>query len=93
MPTRAAPFISYSLNREDVLLNRLFESKYSGFFVDVGAAHPVFENDTKALSDRGWTGINIEPNVSLYRELVAQRPNDRNLNVAVSDHSGDDHFP
>ena len=88
MQNAASPFISYSINREDVLLNRVFGGRDSGFFVDVGAAHPVFENDTKALSDRGWTGINIEPNNAFYRDLVAQRPNDRNLNVAVSTNPG-----
>jgi FkbM family methyltransferase len=82
------PFISYSINREDVLLNRLFGARDRGFFVDVGAAHPVFENDTKALSDRGWTGINIEPNVTFFRELEAGRPRDRNLNLAVGDEPG-----
>jgi len=88
MQNAASPFISYSIHHEDVLLNRVFGSRDSGFFVDVGAAHPVFENDTKALSDRGWTGINIEPNSAFYRDLVAQRPSDRNLNVAVSDKPG-----
>jgi FkbM family methyltransferase len=88
MQAAATPFISYSINREDVLLNRLFGKRDSGFFVDVGAAHPVLDSDTKALSDRGWTGICIEPNVNFYRELVAQRPRDRHLNVAVSDQPG-----
>ena len=82
------PFVSFSINREDVLLNRLFGAQHSGFFVDVGAADPVFENDTKALSDRGWTGINIEPNVMFFRALEQKRPQDRNLNVAVGDLPG-----
>ena len=88
MQPRTKPFISFSINREDVLLNRLFGNRDSGFFVDVGAAHPVFENDTKALSDRGWTGINIEPNVTFFRELADKRPRDRNLNLAVGDEPG-----
>jgi FkbM family methyltransferase len=84
----SSPFISYSANHEDVFLNRLFGKWATGFYVDVGAAHPVFENDTKALYDRGWRGINIEPNARFFRELVTQRPCDRNLNVAVSDLPG-----
>jgi FkbM family methyltransferase len=87
MSAAAPPFISYSANCEDVILHRLFHGQGSGFFVDVGAAHPVYENDTKALYDRGWRGINIEPNTAFYRELVAQRPEDRNINAAVSDAS------
>ena len=85
LPSR---FVSYSANREDVLINRLFGAKPEGFYVDVGAAHPVWENDTKALYDRGWHGVNIEPNQSFFFELAAARPRDRNLNLAVSDEPG-----
>ncbi len=88
MQPSSKPFISFSINREDVLLDRLFGTVPRGFFIDVGAAHPVFENDTKALSDRGWTGINIEPNLNFFRELEAERPRDRNLCVAVGDVPG-----
>ena len=63
-------------------------SRNSGFYIDVGAAHPLHENDTKALYDRGWRGINIEPNATFYRELAAERPGDRNINAAVSDAPG-----
>jgi FkbM family methyltransferase len=88
MPAASPVFISYSINYEDVILNRLFGSRDSGFYVDVGAAQPMFDNDTKALYDRGWRGINIEPNAAFYRELLAQRPGDHNVNVAVSDTPG-----
>jgi FkbM family methyltransferase len=87
--TAASPtFVSYSANHEDVILNRVFGSCSQGFYIDVGAAHPLFENDTKALYDRGWRGINIEPNAAFYRELAAQRPGDRNVNAVVSDTPG-----
>jgi FkbM family methyltransferase len=81
-------FISYSANCEDVILNRVFGSRNSGFYVDVGAAHPLYENDTNALYNRGWHGINIEPDEGFFQELNAQRPRDRNINAAVSDTPG-----
>jgi FkbM family methyltransferase len=81
-------FISYSANREDVFLDRIFGLKDKGFYVDVGAAHPTFENDTKSLYDRGWRGINIEPNETFFNELVKERSEDINLNMAISDQSG-----
>ena len=84
----APKFISYSANCEDVILNQLFGSRNSGFYIDVGAAHPLYDNDTKALYDRGWRGINIEPNAVFYRELAEQRSGDRNINMAVSDTAG-----
>ena len=88
MSGRSPMFVSYSANYEDVILNRVFGSRNSGFYIDVGAAHPLYENDTRALYDRGWRGINIEPNATFYRELVAGRPRDRNVNAAVSDTPG-----
>ena len=39
MTATPPPFLSYSANHEDVLLNRLFGAQQHGFFVDVGAAH------------------------------------------------------
>jgi FkbM family methyltransferase len=81
-------FVSYSANREDVILNRVFGSRNSGFYIDVGAGHPLYANDTKALYDRGWRGINIEPSAEFFRELAEQRPLDRNMNVAVCEMPG-----
>jgi FkbM family methyltransferase len=89
MRVASPPFISYSAKHEDVILNRVFGSRNHGFYVDVGAAHPLFENDTKALYDRGWRGTNIEPNPSFFHELMSQRPGDRNINAAVSDAAGE----
>lgn len=89
MTTISARFISYSANHEDVILNRVFGDRSRGFYIDVGAAHPLFENDTKALYDRGWRGINIEPNVAFFQALSAARQEDRNINAAVSDSSGE----
>ncbi len=88
MSTIQPVFVSYSANCEDVILNRVFRSRGRGFYIDVGAAHPLYENDSKALYDRGWRGINIEPNPEFFRELAEQRPLDRNLNVAVCDTPG-----
>ncbi|MFM7150497.1 MAG: FkbM family methyltransferase [Gemmataceae bacterium] len=79
--------ISYSQNHEDVLLSRLFAKQKAGFYVDVGAYHPLDCSVTRAFHERGWRGINIEPG-SIYSFWPTHRPNDINLNVAVSDQSG-----
>jgi FkbM family methyltransferase len=81
-------FVSYSTNRENVILNRLFGAQEQGFYVDVGAGHPRYGNDTWTLYVRGWRGINIEPTETMYRELIVQRPEDRTFNVVISDDPG-----
>ena len=74
-------FTSYSLNFEDVILHRLFPVSQTGFYVDVGAGHPRFENDMYALYQRGWRGINIEPNRGFHAQLMQERPRDINLRL------------
>jgi len=80
--------ISYSQNQEDVVLFRLVQLVPEGFYVDVGAAHPVIDNVTYALYKAGWRGINIEPmkrEADLLREL---RPLDITCEVAAGESSG-----
>jgi FkbM family methyltransferase len=77
------PRISYSQNQEDILLDRFFAG-HVGTYVDVGAHHPVVDNNTQFFYERGWTGLNIEPQPELARLLAEMRPRDLNLAVAVS---------
>jgi FkbM family methyltransferase len=81
-------FVSHSINYEDVLLRRIFRDQPTGFYIDVGAAHPIDDSDTYMLHRRGWSGINIEPNPDFFRALEQERPADRNLNLALSDRDG-----
>ena len=75
--------ISFAQNFEDVILNRVFRNHKNGFYIDVGAMDPVFDSVTKWFYDQGWSGINIEPNPWFYEKLLAERPRDVNLNVAL----------
>ncbi len=82
------PFVSYAQNQEDVLLHRVFGGQETGFYVDVGAFHPVRGSVTKAFYDRGWSGINVEPG-QVFEELAAARPRDVNLRMAALDRVGE----
>lgn len=76
-------FVSYAQNFEDVMLYRALKHIRHGFYVDVGAQHPLVDSVTKAFSIAGWRGINIEPVKHWYDMLEKDRPHDINLNVAV----------
>jgi FkbM family methyltransferase len=84
-PYEREVFTSYSLNFEDVILHRLLAGCKSGFYVDVGAGHPRLDNDTFALYEAGWRGINVEPNQTFFDALQEIRPDDRNLCIALCD--------
>ncbi|WNL45550.1 FkbM family methyltransferase [Dyella sp. BiH032] len=81
-------FISYAQNFEDVMLYRALKNVRHGFYVDVGAQHPVKDSVTKAFSLLGWRGINVEPVRHWFELLEQDRPHDTNLNIAVSEQAG-----
>jgi peptide methionine sulfoxide reductase MsrB len=53
--------ITYAQNQEDIMLHRALRDVQKGFFIDVGAQHPVVDSVTKFFYDQGWRGINIDP--------------------------------
>ena len=81
-------FVSYAQNFEDVMLWRALKHVEKGFYIDVGAWSPDTDSVTRAFYQRGWHGINIEPNPKFYKQLCDKRPLDTNLQVAISDSCG-----
>jgi len=76
--------ISYSLNAVDLIIDYIFKNKNNGFYLDVGSQHPISNNNTYLLFKREWSGINIDldkKNIDLFNTA---RPNDINLNLAIS---------
>jgi FkbM family methyltransferase len=84
-----APMLSYAQNAEDVVLRRTFADVEQGFYIDIGAGHPLEDSVTHYFYERGWSGINIEPDAPLHAELTAARVRDINLCVAVGSRPGE----
>jgi len=80
--------ISYAQNFEDVMLERVFKDKRDGFYIDVGASHPIRQSVTCHFYEKGWHGINVEPEPQSFALLAHHRPRDINLNVALGDEEG-----
>lgn len=78
-------FISYAQNYEDVMLWRALKHVERGFYIDVGAWSPDQDSVTRAFYEKGWHGINVEPNPEFNAQLCARRPRDINLKLAVGD--------
>jgi FkbM family methyltransferase len=79
---------SYSQEGEDLILIALFQlNKYKhrkGFYVDIGANHPLEVSNTHLLYLRGWNGINVDAlpgGMKLFNEV---RTRDVNLEVGIS---------
>jgi len=81
------PMTSFSGNFEDVILARVFDGQENGFYVDIGAHHPINGSNTHHFYMQGWRGINIEPAKS-FSCFPQQRAKDINLNIAISNSDG-----
>jgi FkbM family methyltransferase len=85
--TTTAP-ISYAQQYEDLHLLRCFGDRPSGFYIDVGAGHPVHSNVSFLFYLRGWRGITVEPNPWLAQLTEAVRPRDRRIDSLVGSAPG-----
>lgn len=80
--------VSYAQNFEDVMLWRALGHVTAGFYIDVGAQHPVIDSVSKAFYERGWRGIHVEP-ATIYANLLRQdRPDETVLQAALTNTYG-----
>ena len=81
----------YGQFAEDLLLRLLYEKSpdYKGFYVDIGAFHPVIHSNTHYFYQTGWRGINIDANPHSIQELNKERKRDINVESGVSDQYGE----
>lgn len=77
---------------EDLILNRLFAGRERGFFVDIGAYHPVRYSNTYNLYRRGWRGINIDATPGIIANFNMVRPDDINVEALISSEAGETTF-
>jgi FkbM family methyltransferase len=83
---------SYAQEGEDLVLSRLFAGQKSGFYVDVGAHHPVRFSNTYFFYKRGWQGINIDASPGSMASFRRKRPRDINLELAIAQEEGEAEF-
>ena len=75
----------YSRWGEDSFLVDYFKNTSNGRYIDIGSFHPFRGSNTYLLYKKGWSGINIDINKISIDLFKLARPNDINLNLAISD--------
>ncbi len=77
--------LSFSQEGEDMLLQGyLGYERGPGFYVDIGAHHPLRFSNTYNLYRQGWRGICIDPMSEYLEEFARYRPEDVFLNLGIS---------
>ena len=77
------PNICFSQNGEDLVINRFLDNKNEGFFVDVGAHHPIRFSNTFLFYKKGWSGINIDAMPGSMAKFNKIRPKDINIEKGI----------
>lgn len=80
--------LSFAQYAEDLLLDRVFSHTPVGFYVDVGAHHPIRHSNTYRLYRRGWRGINIDATPGSMEPFRRLRPRDINLECGIGREEG-----
>ena len=76
---------SYSFGTVDLLIKYFFKSKFNGFYVDAGCQNPISNNNTYLLhKNKNWNGINVDLDPENIKLFNLARPNDININEALS---------
>lgn len=78
---------SYSQCGEDLIVKFIFDNLNitNPTYIDIGAHHPFYINNTALFYENGSVGINIEPDPLLFRAFLEHRKKDKNLNIGISD--------
>ncbi len=76
--------INYSQTGEEKIINYYLGNIQNGFYVEVGANHPIKISNTFNLYIKGWEGICIDPNQNLVKLFKKIRPKDIVVEAAIS---------
>jgi FkbM family methyltransferase len=80
--------LTYTQNLEDWHLWQALGPRNEGFYIDVGAGHPIADNVSFWFYERGWSGICVEPQPDLARLYAHIRPRDTLFDGLVGKSSG-----
>lgn len=86
---------SFSQQGEDLILNRILQRRLGinprkrvGFYMDVGAYHPISHSTSYCLYKFGWTGVCVDISRETCKLIEKVRPRDRVFHAAISDADG-----
>jgi len=70
-----------------LILEEYFQGVNKGFYIDIGAYHPIRYSNTFKFYLKGWHGINIDARPGSMQIFKKIRPKDINLEIAIGNRS------
>ena len=74
----------YSQNNEQTYILEAFAEKSDGRFLDIGAYDAKLLSNTRALYERGWSGVMVEPSPGPMKQLLAEYGNDPRITLVMA---------
>lgn len=77
--------VSYSQCGEDLIIDNAFKQLHIKKikYLDIGAHHPINISNTYYFYKKGNSGVEIDPDISVFKELESVRKRDICLNIGV----------
>ena len=76
--------LSFSQDGEDMLMANLVDMTRQGFYIDIGALHPIRYSNTMFFYMSGWKGINIDATPGSMDLFKKYRKRDINIEAGIS---------
>lgn len=83
-------YSSHSQFGEDMVIRSILGDKHNGFFIDIGAHHPVYCSNTYHFYQKGWKGINIDAIPGSMEIFNLLRDRDINIETCIGPNSGEE---
>lgn len=80
----------YSQHGEDFLINKIFDQKKNGFFVEIGCVDGIEFSNSYFFEKRGWQGICVEAHNDFIELLKENRKGAKIIHCAVGEKNADD---
>ena len=80
----------YGQHGEDYLVNKIFQGKRNGFYVEIGCLDGIEFSNTYFFERSGWKGICVEAHNDFIAMLQVNRKNATVVHCAVGEKDAED---
>ncbi len=82
---------NFSQNNEQDYILEYFKENNNGKYLEIGSFHPTIFSNTRALYEKNWTGVLVEPSPKCMKNLedaYSNEPRITLIQAAISDNDG-----